>query len=323
MGIWEPQVRVDSNRTLELNRGNTAYYAYTVPDTYPTPSAAVLTLYNDYGQVLDVWSGTVDGRTIIFDEPSEAADLIPTGSSWTLTAEMYGTTRLVAQGTVIRIEAPFPAAPTHSDHFDAVQYRYVFATPGRIVDPAWRILVGSPWVYNNSGQSLPNAVAAGNLWTGEFWPKVAMLYYAPLNTDAVRLTYNTVRSGDGEALIVICSNYDMSNYAAIYHKQQFGIGSWDNDVIAIVTGDGPHDYDIRAQEEWETQDLQNYTAEYNPVSNTFAVYLGNDTTPIVEWEDQNEIVNHGPGERYFGLCFESALLSPGVEISDVLIQDAV
>lgn len=319
---WRPEFPVRSNRVMELNRFNPAKWSLTLPANYAEVSSPTIVFRNSYGQTLATWEGDVDGRVLTFDIEDDV-DLIPRGAGWQLFADIDGTERLLVQGTVVRNEQPFPDAPVASPEWDAKMFSYSFGTPGRLYDPAWRILVGRPTVYDNSGEDLPNAVAAGTLFTLELWPQAVMMWFAPTQTDSVRFTYNVVRHGDGECRVMICSNYDATNWAGILHKQVFGIGSWDDDEIAIVTGTGPTDYQIRATVSWETQDLQNYTAEYNPLTDTYAVYLGDSLDPIVSWTDSTNIVDHGPGERYVGLGFKSALLSPGVEVSDWRVQDYV
>nr|WP_074248032.1 hypothetical protein [Mycobacteroides abscessus] len=264
-----------------------------------------------------------------FLEAKAISNALPRGASWTLHIQTpdLDEPRLELQGTVIRSEAPFPDAPPQSGEFDGVQYRYSFGTPGFVVDPAWRIMNGKPRVYDNAYRSLPNAVAAASITDGAgggptLFDDVAMLYYAPLKTDAIRLTYNTIRFGSGTAWIAICSNYDMTNYAALKHNGVFLNGLWQHDTVEVVTGTGPVTTQSRVTPvQYTTATNQNYTAEYNPLTNAYSLYVGTSLTPIVSWTDTTQLVNHGEGERYFGLGFKSDLLTPGVEISDIIIAD--
>src|SRR4029079_14673409 len=142
-------------------------------------------------QTVDEWIGIVTGGTISFIERVEKASAVPRGTSWILIAILAAVTpRRLAQGSVTRIEAPFPDAPPKSSEFDGVAYSYAFATTGFVVDPAWRIMNGHPRVYA-PGSGKPNCVAAGSLLGGDLtiFDDVAMLWFAPLRTDAVRLTY--------------------------------------------------------------------------------------------------------------------------------------
>lgn len=330
MAIWKPSNRVLSNQPLELNRDNPLHYEYTLPGgrQFPVGTTAALTLKNTYGQTLGEYTGTVVGGTVTFLESISIANALPRGTSWTLgiKAPDDAEPHLELQGTVIRTEAPFPDAPAQSPEFEGVLYRYSFATPGFLVDPVWRVLNGNPRVYNNSGSSLPNAVAAGSLLGGDltFYDDVAMLFYAPVKTDSIRFTYNTIRNGAGSCWVVICSNYDMTNYAAIRHRGVFLSGFWDHDTVDIVTGSGPVTIQSRTTPvNYTTTTNQNYTAAYNPLTDTYALYVGTSLTPVVSWTDTTGVVNHGEGERYAGLAFKSDVLTPGIEISDWVIGDAI
>lgn len=327
MAIWQPTQPVENNRTLALNRGNPATWGYTLGQgqQFPASTTANLTLTNSYGQTIGTWEGYTTEGAIIFDETSAVADAIPAGTAWQLYIDTDGISRLHAQGTVIRSEAPYPDAPPQSSEYDGVRYQYAFGTPGFLYDPAWRILVGQPRVYNNSARSLPNACASGSLTGGDFvlFGKSAMLYFAPLQTDAVRLTYNTIRNNansNGTLITIINSNYDATNWAGFRHRQVFGIGTWNPDTIDIVVGSGPLTYVTKATFTGDTANNTYYTGEYNPLTNTYTIWRG--TTQIKQWTDSTNIVNHGPGERYVGFAFEGDIINSGVQVSDWLIGDA-
>lgn len=327
MAVWLPHTAVDNNRVIDLNRGNRAGWVYKLDGakTFPLGSTAQIVLSNTYGQTVGTWTGVVSGGEIAFDEESSVADEIQAGTAWQLFVTSSGVTRLLAQGMVIRSEAPYPDAPPNSSEYDGVRYQYSFGTPGFLYDPAWRILTGKPRVYDNSARMLPNAVAAGSPAGGDLslFGSCAMLWFAPLRTDAVRLTYNTIRNGDnsnGELWTVICSNYDMSNWVGFYHKQVFGVGQWDNDSLQIVTGTGPTTFTTRATVSGDTGNNTYYTGEYNPLTNKYTLWKG--TTQVLQWTDSTSVVNHGAGERYVGFGFKAAVLNSGVQVSDWLIGDA-
>lgn len=327
LNSWLPYQQVESNRVLELNRGNQATWSYQLGAnrTFPAGTSAYLKLTNSYGQTVGTWEGSVSGGAITFDETSSTADGVPAGTAWQLFAEIDGTVRLLSQGTVIRSEAPHPDAPPQSSEYDGVRYQYQFATPGLLKDPAWRLLRGQPRVYDNSGRSLPNACAAGSLAGGDLsvFGKAAMLFYAPLRTDAVRLTYNTIRNNansNGTLYTVICSDYSMTNWVGFRHRQVFGVGSWDNDSLSIIVGSGPTTYVVKATVAGDTSNNSYYTGEYNPLTNTYTLWKG--TTQVLQWTDSTYIVNHGPGERHVGFGFEADVLNSGVQVSDWLIGDA-
>lgn len=322
MGIIKPLYPVQSNMPLELNRDNPFEWTYTqgLGRKFAFGTDAWLTFQNSYGQTIATWEvqDIANGDLHFFAE-KDAANLIPAGTNWTLTVDLNdgNSPRLYMQGTVIRAEAPFPNAPGLNVN-PAVQYSYSFGTPGFLYDPAWRIISGRPYVYDNSGAGLPNAVAGGSLLTtGEFLPFVFMLYYAPLMTDNVRFTYQTVGSGQGVAAVILTSSYDARNFVSVSHAN-IGGGS-----VSIRTGTGVGSVgDVQASVTRATAH-ETFTASYNGASNTYAVYAGTNTTPIVSWTDNSDFMPHGPGQRYIGLAFQSELFSPGVEICNWYAGDDI
>lgn len=336
--IWAQNVPVLSNRVLELQRGNAAQYTYTLPNgTFPTGTTSALAVFDTSGNVIGAWAGTVSGATISFVQPSSVTDKIPAGSSWTLTVTYPSAANatMLVQGTVVRNEAPFPGqSPTNI--LEAVDYSYTFATPGILSDAAWNILTGQPVVYNNSSVNLPNAVAAGApsvefLDTGSVsvltdsspWSQASMLYYAPLPSDPVSMSYNVVNGQGvlgGETWIVVCSAYDMSSGVAFFHQQFSSTGT---PTVGIATMTGPNTFDVQASVNYTTLSNDNFVAQYNPATNTYALFLFGDTTPLVTWTDSASAVPHGPGYRYVGFSFESGLQAPGVEICNWNINPGV
>lgn len=329
MGIWRPDTTTQQS-TLTLARGDNPSWTYTLQGReltqFPEGSAAVLEFRNSFDQVIDTWDSEVSEGVVSFIDITVAeGDAIPRGTTFTFAInDDADRPRQRLWGMVVRNQARYPENPDSSTQFETVQYQYSFGTPGFLVDPSWRIMNGHPRVYDNSGESLPNAVGAGSLLSGDFtfFDDVAMLYYAPVKTDAVRFTYDVVKKDEGEAWIVICSNYDMTNFAAIRHTDDSGFFGG-TDRVAICTGSGPVTIQNRVQINHVTNDLDNFTAEYNPASNTYALYQGTNHTPLITWTDTLNLVNHGLGERYIGAGFKSGFLTPGVEMCDFYVQDAV
>lgn len=324
MGIWRP----DTDRkmvVLDIATGDTPTWSYKLAGheiaVFPDSSVAVMEFKNSFGQTVGSWTGSVVLGVVTFPGLTAAdGDALTRGTTFTLTiTDVDGRSRQPLWGSVTRNEARYPDNPDNSTAFDGVVYDYAFNDAGFLVDPAFTIMNGHPRIYDNSLLSLPNAVAAGSLAGGDLtvFDDVAMLYYAPVKGDAVRLTYNTIRSGAGQSWIAICSNYDMSNYAAFRHTGVFLSGLWQHDTVDVVTGTGPVTIVSRVTPvNHNNLTNQNYTAEYNPASNTYSLYAGTSLTPLVSWVDSTNIVDHGDGEQYVGFGFKSDLLTPGVEVSD-------
>jgi hypothetical protein len=335
-----PRYSVQSNQSIQLSRGNNLDYIYMpVPNVQlPYGASGYLTFFNSYGNVLDVVEAdntATGGNCLRFQELSTVTDLFPAGTSWTITVDMNDgeQPRLLMQGIVTRVEAPFPSlAPANV--LDTVQYSYTFATPGVLSDVAWNVLSGTPIVYNNSTLNLPNAVAAGApsdiildggdasvASTSNPWERATMLYYAPLPADAVSLSYNVVTGGalslGGETWVIISSAYDMNTCVAFFHQQDSSSGT---PTIGIATGSGPTiggaqtQWDVQVSVPYTTTNMDNFIATYNPLTDTYALWLFGGTAPLLTWTDSADLIPHGPGFRYLGFSFESGALAPGVEI---------
>lgn len=325
MGVWRPSL---SRRmaVMRLAAGETPTWAYTLDanerKVFSDGSVAFLEFKNSYGQTEAVWQGEIFGGVVSFpDANAEEAAQLGRGTTFTLNLEdADGRPRQPLWGHVVRDEARYPDHPDNSSRFEGVQYEYSFGTPGRLRDPNWRIIRGRPWVYDNSDQSWPNGVAAGNWNTGQTWPVAAMLYFAPLKGDGFRMTYNTIPRGNGYGWVIVSSDYNMTNFCAIGHQR----GTGNNDYVSIATGTKPYTDGVIDRVAVNRNTLfENFTVEYNPSSNRYSVYAGESTEPLLSYHDGVGHVNHGEGERYVGFMFKSTLLNPGVEFADWYIQDAV
>lgn len=319
---------VDDRMAIDLTLNNRAGWVYTLDGfkKFRPGTTAQLKVYNAAGTVIDTWPATVSAnlRSITIDQDADDADAIPAGTWWRLyvnePGDYYVITqrRVVAQGQFTRSD---PQYPNFSEiALDAADYQYSFVTPGYLTDPSWRIIKGEPRIYDNSERNLPNGVAAGSRYGGDpvKYGTAAIMWYAPLNTDTVSLSYRTIRNFDnsnGELWVVISSNYDMTAWAGFYHRQQFAyVGAWDQDELEIVTGTGPLTFTTRQTTRGDTANNSYYTAQYNFSTNTYKLFQG--AQQLLTWTDTNNIVKHGPGRRYVGFGFKGAKLNAGVQIAD-------
>lgn len=320
---------VDQRMAIDLtlnNRAGWVYRLHGVGTKFRPGATAALKLYNNSGTLIDTWTATVgsDLRSITIDQAATSADAIPAGTSWRLYVYEPGAyyvipqNRVVAQGIFTRTDPQYPDFSGVA--LEEAAYSYSFSTPGYLYDPMWRIMQGEPRIYDNSERNLPNGVAAGSRYGGDpvKYGTAAIMWYAPLSGDTVSLSYRTIRNFDnsnGEAWVVICSNYDMTSWAGFYHRQQFAyVGAWDQDELEIVTGTGPLEFTTRQTTRGDTANNSYYTAQYNFSTNTYKLFQG--AQQLLTWTDTNNIVKHGPGNRYVGFGFRGAKLNAGVQVAD-------
>lgn len=311
---FAPIYPVRSNSTILLERDNPFQWTYSPGKSLPDGSVASLTFSNLYGQALSTWVSDISAGVFPFYQDASFANAIPAQTSWQLTIDLADgkDPRLFEQGTVARVEAQFPNAPATNPAVQSLQFSYPFGTPGVLTDPAWVIFAGTPTVYDNSGRTLPNAVAGGGSFVD-----VVMRYYAPLNTDATRATYTTVPSGEGNAVVAFCGDYNLGYEVGFTHTHSVSGGDTIT-ITTVINGTST----VRASVSHNVTN-ESFTALYDPTSNTFSIYVGTDTVPLLSWVDSSHAVDHGVGFRYWALGFHSTTTAPGVEIADVVIADAV
>lgn len=306
MGIWKPEL---PRRMVVMNlaEGDQPTYTYKLSlnerKVFLDGAAATLSFMNSFKQSVGVWEGHVQDGVVSFPDVT-AADLtnLVRGVTFTLgIADLNGKVREPLWGHVVRNEPRYPDNPDNNTEFVAAKYDWDFGgVAGAVSDPSWRIMNGAPTVWVN-----PNGVYG--VACGILFDDAAMLWYAPFKGDSIQVNYTTISSGAGKSGVAICSNYDMTNYLCITHEA--GIS---NNILHIEVGNSPVTTTSVAQVNHATATGENFTVVYNNVTQTVSVYLGtNLQTPLLSWTDDTGKVDHGPGNRYFGLNWRASLLATG------------
>lgn len=316
MPLWRSDMPI-ARGVMVFARRSTTQYTYRLDgnNTFPALTTATVKFYNTYGQEIASIPGVFNGNAVTFNAEPSVQEQIPHDSSFEVVVNYAGVSpQSMLWGNVVRDEARYPNEPVESGLYDAAQYEYRFLAPGRIKDPSWRILNGAPTVWDNSSLNSPNAAAAGILFDD-----AAMMWYAPMAGDSIKINYTLRNAGSGKCTMGFCSNYDGTNWIGVTHEK--GIS---NNFLKVEIGRGPVNMSTVQTTPHTLTGTQNYTATYNSQTNQVAVYKGVDLTPLTTpWEDTTHEVDHGPGERYFMFNWRASLLAPGPElVSFKIIDDA-
>lgn len=179
------------------------------------------------------------------------------------------------------------------------------------VDPSWDVLDNGVSVHRHL--FIPQTLGPNNV----FWSDAAILHDTPASQDSVRIVVRVFNIGAGKYTIALCSNAAMTNWAGI----QFETGILNN-YVHVVTGSGPTDYSYVGEYDWELSSHGTvFVITYNSADDTYRLYRNTSATPILEWDDPSNVITHGSGQRYVGMVWETALLSPGVEPSMFEVYD--
>jgi hypothetical protein len=287
-------------------------------EDWPEDTTSVINITDRAGAPLASLEGDIVGNKIKYRVlPADLAD-IEAGANYdwivTLPDDDYGDLPWkIRLGRVVRKENIYPLNPLNVSTYQALEFSGSYPSTQSLKEYVLRH--GKIKILDNSG-SLPNGLGPN---FPLLWQNAACLYYHPFNGDSIRWNV-TIVTGTGRTRFALCSNYEMTNYLAVeFDTTPGGTG---NDKIAIGTGTGPIDITIQTEYATNTfENLQNYTFEYNSLTNVLAVYKGNDLTPILEWEDETNIVQHGEGHRYFGFAWRGSLLDDGVQPTAWIIRD--
>jgi hypothetical protein len=297
---------------LVISRGSTKPYTYKAPyGGFPSGTEAWIRITDRAKQELAILDGDVTVKEATFLLDPLDLDPIPNGANFELfVTSPDGDDYKARYGRVIVSDVMYPLHPESVDTFTPKTFSGDFPNTAALTE--YVIRSGKIRILDNPG-SLPNGLGPN---FPLFYTNAACLHYEPVNGDSIRFNFNIV-FGTGQTRFVVCSNYEMTNYLAV----EFDTVDF-TDHIVIGTGTSPLVMvEQTAHVPTTFADMQNYTIYYNFLTNTISVYKGTDLTPIVEWEDETGIVQHGEGHRYFGFTWLGSLLDDGIQPVSWIIRD--
>lgn len=283
---------------------------------WPTPATVHTVFYDTAGGTIADIAGTVTSTEITFDVDPAEVDIVPAGAHFeTFVVTDDGKNHQIRYGQVIRKEAYFANRPATDTSAVALQFRDNFYARTGLVGSKWVPVLGKPTIFDNSDDGDPNGVGPHIA----LFVDAAMRFYAPLNSDSITLSFNLLNPGAGKTGLVVCSNADMTSY--LYAMYESGIS---NNYIHIGMGTGP----ITMLDQVPTishtvADNTNYKLRYDDLTKKLSLLNADMTSEFGSWVDEDELVPHGPGYRYFGANWQASLLSSGIQITSISAQDGV
>lgn len=286
--------------------------------SWPTDATVATVFYDSAGGVINTVAGIVAADGLTWDTAPAEVDIVPAGAQYETFLTTVDTKKhQIRYGSVIRKQASFFAARAAQQAAAVLQYSDNFYSRTGLVGSRWLPLLGKPTIFDNSGTT-PNGVGPNTV----FFADAAMRYYAELNTDSWLLSFNVINPGAGKTGILCACNSSGSSY--IYAMFESGIS---NNKLHMGIGTGP----IAMEDQVSAVDhtvpgagaVTNYKLRYDDDTKTLACFLGDATTPLIDWTDEAHVVPHGPGYRYFGVNWQASLLSSGVQLTSIKAQDGI
>lgn len=283
------------------------------PGNFPRGTMSRLAIKDSSGIELAEWDGEIRGRLINYTVDYDDHASVPLAAQYALFVTWPdGIEYQWEYGYVIREQMSFPNAPAAQLENRPLSFTYV---PGSGVGSQWRKTggVGNLKVWDNSVFSLPKALGVDNSW----FTKAAAVWETPFATDSVKTVVKTINGGAGLSSVVQCSDINMTSYLAVGFET--GVA---NNRLHIFAGDGPVSMDDLLPPVANTvAHGDTYSIVYDDASKIIAVYKGSSLDPVIEWEDDGNVIPHGQGYTYGGVNFQASLLAPGTEYSYWAMKD--
>jgi len=262
-----------------------------------------LTVEIDPADTAEIWFDSINSVLRAYYNGSEVLAVevernnIPHGPGRRYTGVVMGVDWFLAPGVLF-------------DDFDA----WDVALPGPFLRDGFdSVTVSADWTEIDDGVAIHRHLLVPNTLGPDhaFWTDAAILHATQGSTDSVKIVLRVMRFGEGTYTVALCSNPGMTNWAGI----QFEAAGLINRVH-VVTGTGPTTYAYVGEYDWElTTSGTVFVITYDAVDNFYRLYRNTSTVPLLEWEDEANVVTHGAGQRYVGMVWETSVLSSGVEPS--------
>ncbi|AYB70694.1 hydrolase [Mycobacterium phage JoieB] len=295
-------------------------------DPWPAGATARQEFLDSAGGVItELIADEVTANYISFRNPYEDVAAVPNGAGFrcyiTDPSEDDLGEQLVRYGTVFRRQLTFPNSPSEQIVYEPKRFTDTFQRPPGRLGGKWVNLLGRPQI-NSNGTGKPNSVGPDVPFFSRYFTR----YYVPFNGDSVLCSISAYRKGTGETLVALCCNSDGSSYLYArfdgdQNKLQLGIGHGTD--ILFGANLEPVVEDVSLTVPGTSGQPGNYKVRFDEATKEFAFYNDDMTEKLSSWVDEDDLVPHGKGYRYFAIAAQAGLVTSGVQIAYISAANIV
>lgn len=300
--------------------------------TFP-PGSTVRQIFKDSAgaDIVEI-DGTIDGKFVVFDVPYDDISAVPNGAGFYTYVHYTDTDddQMARYGSVFRRELTFPNSPASASSTVVRRFSDSFQRPAGALGGRWKTLVGQPVIFDNTpwfglGEDFVNTVGP----QFNFFASYFCYYYQPFNADTVEIAFSACKKGQAQTIVTLCqtssaSSYLYAGFNGTTNKVELGYGTGP-DI-------GPPGFPTGVLQPQITPvnltvptlpDLGRYVLRYDDATGALTLYNSDKTSTICSWTDDDNIVPHGKGARYFGIGGNALILDSGVQLAEIEAQGVV
>lgn len=296
---------------------------------FPAGYSARIVFYDSAKNVLSEVYGDLDGSQVLFSVPYADVETVPNGAFFDcLITDNTGDDHLFRYGSVFRRQNFFPNSSTDTTS-SPVRYEDDFQRPAGPLGSRWLTLVGQARIFTNPSLAGGNVNTVGPNYN--FFSRYYVRYRDPYESDTVAVALSVIDKGPGTTIFTLATNSDASSYLYVgWYSPTSG-----SNTIEVGYGTAPDvgsllnpAEDVLVPKDVEIMNISNtsldrFRVRYSDMTRTISVYNEDGSTKYLSWTDEDEVVPHGKGCRYFGIGGNTGLFNSGVQVAYAKVQDDV